>query len=81
MTTPKKPLSKNESAIQLGNILKYGAGAGGRGGASRGLIKNLKKLLKIKPKTIKSQESLTRAGKDLKLKKAGSLKFQKKGAK
>ena len=42
MTTPKKPLSKNESAIQLGNIHKYGAGAGGRGGASRGLIKTLR---------------------------------------
>ena len=29
----------------------------------------------------KITQALTRAGKDLKLKKAGSLKFQKKGAK
>ena len=29
MTTPKKPLSKTESAIQLGNILKFGARGGG----------------------------------------------------
>ena len=42
MTTPKKPLSKTESAIQLGNVLKYAAG--GRGG----------KLRKIGEKTTKS---------------------------
>ena len=42
MTTPKKPLSKTESAIQLGNVLKYAAG--GRGG----------KLRKIGEKAIKS---------------------------
>tara|TARA_R100001530_G_scaffold13212_2_gene12218 strand:+ start:692 stop:1078 length:387 start_codon:yes stop_codon:yes gene_type:complete len=29
MTTPKKPLSKTESAIQLGNILKFSARGGG----------------------------------------------------
>ena len=29
MTTPKKPLTKTESAIQLGNVLKYAAGRGG----------------------------------------------------
>ena len=42
MTTPKKPLSKTESAIQLGNVLKYAAG--GRGG----------KLRKIGEKATKS---------------------------
>ena len=42
MTTPKKPISKTESAIQLGNVLKYAAG--GRGG----------KLRKIGEKAIKS---------------------------
>ena len=36
MTVPKKPLSKTESAIQLGNILKY---AGGRGGGRTKLRK------------------------------------------
>ncbi len=30
MTTPKKPLSKTESAIQLGNVLKYAAGRMGK---------------------------------------------------
>ena len=42
MTTPKKPLSKTESAIQLGNVLKYAAR--GRGG----------KLRKIGEKATKS---------------------------
>ena len=55
MTTPKKPLTKNESAIQLGNVLKYGAGS--RGGASGGIIKNLKKLLKIGKKPSKVSKS------------------------
>ena len=50
MTTPKKPLSQTESSIQLGNILKYGAG----GGTRKGLIAKAKKLLKIKPKATTS---------------------------
>ena len=45
MTTPKKPITKTESAIQLGNILKIG---GPRGGGSRkSIIRNFKNLLKI----------------------------------
>ena len=57
MAKPHKTLSKTESAIQLGNILKYGAG--GRGGASGGIIKNIKKLLKIKPKATTSASPIT----------------------
>ena len=53
MTTPKKPLSKTESAIQLGNVLKYAAGRG-RGGTSKGVIAKAKKLLKVGEKTPKS---------------------------
>ncbi len=52
MTTPKKPLTKTESAIQLGNVLKY-AGRG-RGGTSKGVIAKAKKLLKIGEKTPKT---------------------------
>ena len=70
MTTPKRPLSQTESSIQLGNILKYGAG--GRGGASGGIIKNIKKLLKIKPKATTSSSPLTEVKKAKK-----SLKNQK----
>ena len=66
MTTPKKPLSKTESAIQLGNILKY---AGGRGGGRA-------KLRKIGEKATKSSKSLTRSNTDLKSKKSGSVTNQ-----
>ena len=69
--TKARDYTKTESGIQLMKQL-----GGGRGATKKGLIKNLKKLF-VKQKTVKSQESLTRAGKDLKLKKAGSLKFQK----
>ena len=56
MTTPKKPLTKNESAIQLGNVLKYAS----RGGSTKaGILSKIKKLL-IKPKPTKnSAMSLT----------------------
>ena len=75
--TKARDYTKTESGIQLMKQL-----GGGRGATKKGLIKNLKKLF-VKQKTVKSQESLTRAGKDLKLKKAGVLKVQKvnKGAK
>ncbi len=69
--TKARDYTKTESGIQLMKQL-----GGGRGATKKGLIKNLKKLF-FKQKTVKSQESLTRAGKDLKLKKAGVLKVQK----
>jgi len=53
MTTPKKPLSKTESAIQLGNILKGGGG----GGSKKGIIKKIRKLLKIGEKPSKVSKS------------------------
>tara|TARA_R100000458_G_scaffold41772_1_gene39509 strand:- start:2560 stop:3033 length:474 start_codon:yes stop_codon:yes gene_type:complete len=50
MTTPKKPLSKTESAIQLGRMM-----AGPRGGGTKkGLIAKAKKLLKIGEKPTKN---------------------------
>ena len=50
MTVPKKPLTKNESAIQLGNVLKYAS----RGGSTKaGILSKIKKLL-IKPKPTKN---------------------------
>lgn len=53
MTTPKKPLSKTESAIQLGNQMM-----GARGGGTRaGLMKKFKKLLKIGEKQNKISSS------------------------
>ena len=69
--TKARDYTKTESGIQLMKQL-----GGGRGATKKGLLKNLKKLF-VKQKTVKSQESLTRAGKDLKLKKAGVLKVQK----
>lgn len=54
MTVPKKPLTKNESAIQLGNILKGGPRGGG---SKKSVIKNLKKLLKIGKKPSKVSKS------------------------
>jgi len=58
MTTPKKPLSKTESAIQLGNVLKYAAG---RGGGKLGKIKVTKSASPIKEvkkakKSLQNQE-------------------------
>ena len=58
MTTPKKPLSKTESAIQLGNVLKYAAG---RGGGKLGKIKVTKRASPIKEvkkakKSLKNQK-------------------------
>ena len=55
MTVPKKPLTKNESAIQLGNVLKYAS----RGGSTKaGILNKIKKLL-IKPKSTKSSSKVT----------------------
>jgi len=54
MAKPHKTLSKTESAIQLGNILKGGAG----GGTKKGLIAKAKKLLKIGEKATKSSEPI-----------------------
>ena len=50
MAKPHKTLSKTESAIQLGNILKGGAG----GGTKKGLIAKAKKILKIGEKASNS---------------------------
>ena len=74
MAKPHKTLSKTESAIQLGNILKGGAG----GGTRKGLIAKAKKLLKIGEKTTKSTSPIKEVKKAKK-----SLKNQKvnKGAK
>ena len=54
MTVPKKPLTKNESAIQLGNVLKYAS----RGGSTKaGILSKIKKLL-IKSKSTKSSSPI-----------------------
>ena len=54
MTVPKKPLTKNESAIQLGNVLKYAS----RGGSTKaGILSKIKKLL-IKPKPTKNSNPI-----------------------
>ena len=50
MTTPKKPLTKTESAIQLGNILKFGARGGG------GKIK-LRKIGEVQTRPKKSLQN------------------------
>ena len=72
MTTPKKPLTKNESAIQLGNILK----GGGRGGGSKkGIIRKIKKLLKIGEKPSKVSRSAKI--KEVQIREKKSLKNQK----
>jgi len=68
MAKPHKTLSKTESAIQLGNILKGGAG----GGTRKGLIAKAKKLLKIGEKTTKSTSPIKEVKKAKK-----SLKNQK----
>ena len=61
MAKPHKTLSKTESAIQLGNILKYGAG----GGTKKGLIAKAKKLLKIGEKATKSSEPIKEINKSV----------------
>ena len=65
MTTPKKPLSKTESAIQLGNVLKYAAG--GRGGKLRKIGEKatksaspIKEVKKAK-KSLKNQKVIRKA--------------------
>ena len=74
MTTPKKPLSKTESAIQLGNILK----GGGRGGGSKkSVIKKIKKLLKIGEKPSKVSKSAKI--KEVQTKEKKSLQNQNQG--
>jgi len=55
MTVPKKPLTKNESAIQLGNILKGGPRGGG---SKKSVIKKIKKLLKIGEKPSKNSNPI-----------------------
>ena len=60
-----------ESGIQVQQQLIGGGG----GGSKKALLAKIKKLF-VKPKVIKSSESLTRAGKDLKLKKSESLQNQ-----
>jgi len=55
MTTPKKPLTKNESAIQLGNMLKGGPRGGG---SKKDFIKKIKKLLKIGEKPTKNSNPI-----------------------
>ena len=55
MTVPKKPLTKNESAIQLGNILKGGPRGGG---SKKSVIKKIKKLLKIGEKPTKNSNPI-----------------------
>jgi len=70
MTTPKKPLTKNESAIQLGNVLKYAS----RGGSTKaGILSKIKKLL-IKPKPTKNSNPIKEVKKAKK-----SLQNQKQG--
>jgi len=61
-----------ESGVQVQQQLIGGGG----GGSKKALLSKIKKLF-VKPKVIKSSESLTRAGKDLKLKKSESLQNQK----
>ena len=61
MAKPHKTLSKTESAIQLGNILKGGAG----GGTKKGLIAKAKKLLKIGEKATKSSEPIKEINKSV----------------
>ena len=72
MTRPKSYTKMTESGIQVQQQLIGGGG----GGSKKALLAKIKKLF-VKPKVIKSSESLTRAGKDLKLKKSESLQNQK----
>ena len=67
MTTPKKPLTKTESAIQLGNVLKYAAG---RGGGKLKKIKATKSASPIKEvkkakKSLQNQKVDSSAKKEL----------------
>ena len=66
MTTPKKPPTKTESAIQLGNILKF-AGRGG-GGKLRKIGQKptkssdpIKEVKKLKKSLQKQQKAATKA--------------------
>ena len=70
MTVPKKPLTKNESAIQLGNILKGGPRGGG---SKKSVIKKIKKLLKIGEKPSKNSNPI----KEVKMSKKSLQKQQK----
>ena len=72
MTRPKSYTKMTESGVQVQQQLIGGGG----GGSKKALLSKIKKLF-VKPKVIKSSESLTRAGKDLKLKKSESLQNQK----
>ena len=68
MTTPKKPLTKTESAIQLGNVLKYAAGRGGGGKLKK--IKATKSASPIKEvkkakKSLQNQKVDSSAKKEL----------------
>ena len=68
MTTPKKPLSKTESAIQLGNVLKYAAGRGGKlrkiGEKATKSASPIKEVKKAK-KSLQNQEVDSSAKKEL----------------
>ena len=74
MTVPKKPLTKNESAIQLGNVLKYAS----RGGSTKaGILSKIKKLL-IKSKPSKSSnpiKEVKKAKKSLQNQKTPRIKY------
>ena len=72
MTRPKSYTKMTESGVQVQQQLIGGGG----GGSKKALLSKIKKLF-VKPKVIKSSESLTRAGKDLKLKKSEALQNQK----
>ena len=71
MTTPKKPPTKTESAIQLGNILKF-AGRGGGGkiklrkiGEKASKVSKTKKIGEVQTKQKKSTKNQKVTKKDL----------------
>ena len=74
MSKPKKPLTKTESAIQLGNVLKFGTGGGG---TLKSIFKTsarvLKRALKIKSKPTSSATKV----KEVQTKPKKSLQNQK----
>jgi len=61
MTTPKKPLTKTESAIQLGNILKFA----GRGGGGKIKLRKIGEKASKVSKSAKIKEVQTRPKKSL----------------
>ena len=61
MTTPKKPPSKTESAIQLGNILKFA----GRGGGRKIKLRKIGEKASKVSKSAKIKEVQTRPKKSL----------------